>query len=259
MIIDAFIKTQAAVLSDTIVQLRSTITSEHIHRLRVATKKLRTVARLLGDPSVMDPVLEIYRASGTVREPEIMGGVLGVFVRDTTIDAQPLHRLLTTQRNAAIKQLKVVVAQTDDATIGRCLKKLRDLRSHFTDAEIERMIDQRIKRKRKRACKAADALSNIDVLHAMRKDLKQVNHLMMIDENAQDMKGKHRRAIISDIESFAGAIHDRAMLQEWLRSVPSDVISRRMRDSIITSLTKHMETELRQMKSSLHAMCSTAS
>lgn len=247
--------TQATVLREQIVRLRSSIASDPIHDMRVAMKKLRTIARLLGDPSLLHPLRDLYRACGAVREPEVMSGVLSVLDRDTELKTRRVHKVLNEQGSSAREHLRAALDSTPDTTVAACLRALFDRRGSLSDSVVADRIKNRLRRRKKRACHRIEVLDDMEILHSVRKDLKQMNYLLMIDEGSQKPQGRRRRARVSDTEAFMGAIHDHSVLQAWLASASGSAVSMRDRDTLMAMMDRMISSETAEVKQRLRSLC----
>ena len=249
-----FNNTQWLRLLSEVEALRVAVTSDHIHEFRVAVKKLRAVGRALEMDEAFGPIRPLYRACGHVREPEIMESILKVLDRGTTLDTKRLHQRLRAMRASAIGTVKHEIEGVTVSVIETIRKQITDRLNAETPESIEKIRKQAIKCCYKRTCKRSKNIDDMEILHEIRVDLKDITYMLGL-ELATDRKVQRRRSLVHDVESFLGAIHDHAVLRDWISAIPEDALPAETRKTLRTTLKNMINTDVRDARTTIASLC----
>jgi CHAD domain-containing protein len=254
MRIDDFVGEQFKVLTTTLQGMQKSVRSDAIHDFRVAFKKLRSMARLLGHPQAVHPLRGFYRACAAVREPEILSGILAVIVRQTTVDANQLLTKLRRERLSAHRAVKKHAAAAADA-VDAVQVVLTELRRVNADAALAKRINQRIRAIKRLVCSERSEIDEIETLHDVRKSLKEVHYLLVIQEGGSWKVNHRRRSLAHDAESFLGAVHDQYDLMVWLLRQDAAHLKARDRRFLVSHLNDLITEETQDAKRVLKWLC----
>jgi hypothetical protein len=92
------------------------------------------------------------------------------------------------------------------------------------------------------------------ILHEIRVDLKDITY-MLGQDSATDRKVQRRRSLVHDVESFLGAIHDHAVLRDWITSIPEDAIPTETRRTLRSTLKNMINTDVRDARTTIASLC----
>lgn len=249
-----FNNTQWLRLLSEVEALRVGVSSEAVHEFRVAVKKLRAVARTLDVDEAFAPLRPLYRACGRVREPEIMESILKVIDRGTELNTKRLHQRLRVMRAGAIGVVKNELETVTIPLIESVRSKISETMSGKTEDELSKMRRNYIRRCYQRTKKRSKDIDDMEILHDIRVDLKDITYLLGL-EVVKTRKVVRRRSLVHDVESFLGAIHDHAVLRAWISEVPEDALDPITRKSLRSTLKTMITTDVRDARVTIASLC----
>ncbi len=235
-------------------RLRVRVRSEDVHGLRVAVKKLRSMARLMKNGAVVRPLREVYRACGAARQTEILAGILQVMVEGTSLDAKGAIAVLQKDRRRANAAIRLRAAEAE-VHVDAVELELWRVRKSFTDEALLARISRRMKERRKHVCSMRKEIDDAVVLHDVRKSLKDLQYLLSVSQQSP-LKAKRRRDVVHDAESYLGAVHDLCDLAQWLSERKSSCMPTSTRRRLARQITQRIEQETADAKRMLAWLCS---
>ncbi len=246
--------TQWLRLLSEVESLRVGVSSEAIHEFRVAMKKLRALGRTLDVDAAFKPLRPLYRACGHVREPEIMMSILRVLDRGTELQTKRLYHRLRAMRASAIGSVKRELAIVTVTMIDSVRTTLSEAMLGLTHEELATRRKQQIRDAYKRTCKRSRDIDDMEILHEIRVDLKDITYLLGLEE-VKSRKTLRRRSLVHDVEAFLGAIHDHAVLRTWITDVPEDALDSDTRKSLRSTLKTMITTDVRDARVTIASLC----
>jgi len=211
---------------------------EAIHKMRVATRRMRSVFTLLGDYYKSKPVRpfeqhlkKLGKRLGKVRDIDVM--TLNLTHYQQSGDAEGFAKQLTKlnkQRGKALKQLHKFISGDDhSAFIERFTKFLttegKSARKVETDVAVPyqvRHVLPMVVQEHLATIKAYDnvvADADVNTLHALRIEFKQLRYLIT---HFQDVLGASSSSFIDDlvkIQDYLGELNDMVVAQDHFNKV----------------------------------------
>ncbi|MBK6417915.1 MAG: CHAD domain-containing protein [Ignavibacteria bacterium] len=234
--------------------LRISVSSSHVHEMRVATKKVMSVMRALDKSEMLEALRPHYHACGRVREPEIMIAIIAEIAKEGPIDVSFVLRRLRAIRASSIHSLKHELSILDDAALSTVRSAAEQVLAGMTDLSMERARDHYIKGRYKHVCKICKDLDDMEVLHKIRRDLKDITYLLDLAP-VHDRTNKRRHSLVEDVESFLGAIHDHAVTRVWTGDLPEGTITDDSRHTIRQYLKNMIRTDVRSARTTVASLC----
>lgn len=124
----------------------------------------------------------------------------------------------------------------------------------MTDLNMERARDHYIKGRYKHVCKICKDLDDMEVLHKIRRDLKDITYLLALS-SVNDRSNKRRHSLVEDVESFLGAIHDHAVTRVWIGELPDGTVNEGSRHTIRQHLKNMIRTDVRSARTTVASLC----
>jgi CHAD domain-containing protein len=241
---DQFCTAQWQRVSREIRALRGAVSGPSVHRFRVAVKKVRAVLRAIDRTELMDALRPLYRSCGNVREPEILAEILRQISDETTVDVSPFLEELRRRRIAAARSVRRELGLVSDRTLTMLGSTIRGAVVDDHDPSLVRARERRIRKLRRRVLEQRGRLGSEDVLHNVRRDVKEMSYLLgaYTPIVADD---ERRRAITHETESFLGSVHDEDVLRAWLEQLQPPLGGTVDRDRLLHILDKRRRVNRR--------------
>ena len=235
--------------------LRERITSDAVHDLRIAYKKVRAVSRNSDARGILEPLRPLYTACGAVREPEVLEGILSVIDRDTELKTVPLHRSLQGRRRSAHRRVHQALASLSDEAVTEIAYELERGFSKRSPEQTRRAIRDHLQARRRRLCSRIPHLVETETLHAVRKDLKDISYLQRFAYNSKRKRRPEFEDRIADAESFLGVVHDQQQLYAYIRTYPLDRLDRTTWKFLMGRLQRSIGDAVVEITPRLQAIC----
>ncbi len=250
---DLFLNAQWQRISREIRSLRVAVSGPSVHRFRVAVKKVRAVLRALHRTDHMDGLRPLYRACGNVREPEILTELLKRIGNEASVPVAPLLLLLHRRRIAAARTVRRELALVSEHTLRVLGATIRGSAVDDDDPSLAAARQKRIGKLRRRVLKQRGRLGSDDVLHNVRRDVKEISYLLgaTTSVSADD---ERRRTITHEAESFLGSVHDEDVLRSWLEHLDTSFISAEHREHLLHILAQRRKDHRRAARMVIDAI-----
>lgn len=234
--------------------LRISVLSSHVHEIRVATKKVMSVMRCLDQKETMEALRPLYHACGNVREPEIMIAIISAASKQIGGDVSHILQRLRAIRASAIRSLKKELTLLDDAALATIESAAEHVLLGMTEITMERARAKYIKGRHKRVCAISKDLDDMEILHRIRRDLKDITYLLALAPSI-DRAHMRRRSLIDDVESVLGAIHDHAVTRAWLSDLPDGTVNEESRHTFRLHLKNMIKADVRSARTTVASLC----
>ncbi|HLP28326.1 MAG TPA: CHAD domain-containing protein [Candidatus Didemnitutus sp.] len=234
--------------------LRVSVLSSHVHEMRIATKKVMAVMRSLNQKETMEALRPLYHMCGSVREPEIMMGIMTAVSKQVGGDVSHILRRLRAIRASSIRALKQELTILDDAALATIQSAAEHLLLGMTEITMERAREHYIKGRYKHVCKISRDLDDMEILHRIRRDLKDITYLLALTPSLERAQLR-RRSLVQDVESFLGAIHDHAVTRAWIGDLPEGTVNEESRHTFRLHLKNMIRADVRSARTTVASLC----
>lgn len=200
---------------------------EAVHQLRVATKKLRTVFRLLGFASErgfrhkreIDALRTFFRAAGQLREMHVHAKVLEGFEQQHLAVYKRLQQLLSDEQRHATKLYEKAKKQFKASQLTQPISLARDWAWRLPKKELQAALNTMTLRRIREIELVMPSEYDPVLIHKGRILLKEAMYLIGL-LHAASFKEDFSEELLENAKAaaeLAGQWHDREAFSQWLK------------------------------------------